>query len=283
MRDYYFSIAGQFTLALRSDVSFDDPQTLTKLRSFLPDCAPIQDYSRRHDVLVEHFNGAATALEVRPRHVMLTTPAAPAIPEDVFHLLYGVVRKEMIEQQGLYTIHATGVLDDQGCRLLTGHSGAGKTTMAQHMVDSSAARLVAANKAVLRLDEESGTMHVVGGTKTMTALNEQGARFSYVLPQHKVASKMPKPSVTHIDLISLNDGAALCETLSTPSALHTLYPLILDQVNADVILGENIIYDGSIAAQTKQKLIPQLRAALDQIRVRKITGSKSFIARHLAS
>lgn len=282
MHDHYYSIANSFTLAVRTPINLSqNPETLFKLGAFLPDVQEITTQSAQPNVVLEHIYGAHTKLNVAPKHVTLTTPstAGEALPEDFYHLLYGVVRKEMFEQQQLCCIHAACVGAGEDFKLLVGHSGAGKTTLAQHAIDRYGVKLFSGNKTVLRF-EQDGRITSLGGTKTMTALDIDGKRYAYSVPKSDIEPKSAV-NITSIDFVRLNDGVAKIENLSPLSALHTLYPLVLDQVNSDVIIGGNHLYDGSLSNEAKQTALESLRASTEQIPVRKITGSKQFITRAL--
>jgi hypothetical protein len=286
--NHYYSIADCFTLVVRSAIDLDqDPNTLLRLGAFLPDIKRIDDYSRPSDVVVDHIYGAQSRVESHSGNVTITTvnesdaseeSQIQTLPEDIYHLLYGVVRKELIEQKSLYCVHAACVGEGQDFRLLVGHSGSGKTTLAQDFLDAGRAKLFSGNKTILQFKGD-GSVVALGGTKTMTALDQNTTRYAYTVDADQRAEAQTVP-ITSIDIIRLNDGVKQCEELSPKSALHTLYPLVMDQVNADVVIGDGTsIYDGDVSKGAKEILMRNLTKATQNIPTRKVTGSRSYLAR----
>jgi hypothetical protein len=65
--------------------------------------------------------------------------------------------------------------------------------------------------------------------------------------------------------------------LSPLSALHTLYPYFLDAVNADVIVNGRQVFSGAALEGAAGHLAEHLGAALEQLPVRKISGSTPYM------
>lgn len=255
MKDYHFRAAGDLKIRFRTAHDLHaDKNALLQFGAYIPGFA---------------------LLDGRPDHIDLKLGSNWAqtngIPEDTYHLLYGMVRKELLIKKDLCTIHGACVgLGDQ-FRLVVGHSGSGKTTLAQRLIDKHAMKLFSGNKTVLRFDKE-GTITAIAGTRTMTALDKNQKRYAYELKaqQYETAQEV---RISGIDIIRVNEGVKECQQLNPLGALHTLYPYVMDQVNADVITGAHQIFDGAVPSATKQKVVKGLSAALNNIPVRKISGS----------
>lgn len=227
----------------------------------------------RTDIVIEHRTGDA-ALTVSGNNVTLISAPTDSLPADLYHLTYAVTRRALMDR-GYFCVHAACVGAGDDFRLVAGHSGAGKTTLAQRLVDGHGYKLLSGNKTVVRFDDDGG-MIAVAGTRTMTAVDGNLKRFAYDMAASDYADGPVK--IRAIDIVRINDGVAEVERLSSLSALHTLYPYFLDAVNADVIVNGRDIYDGTATPAQKSVLA---RGLADAPPVRKISGTMDFMTREV--
>jgi energy-coupling factor transporter ATP-binding protein EcfA2 len=281
LKDLFFKAARNVNIRFKvpnEDIINDD--VMLKLGAYIPDIRRMDNAPWKCDLTFLLADGAPYLGQGQDKGEHCVVMAAPKsrqeMPEDVYHLLYAAVRKVMIEQKDLPIMHAACVVKEGRARLITGVSGSGKTTLTQSLIDDEGYQLVSGNKTVL--DFVGGSLHALSGTKTMTILDCGFNRAAYDLPIDQVAEDNDYP-VTSIDIVRLNDGVEECETLSQMSALHTLYPLVMDNVNKDVIVGGQFLFDGEVSAKAKNDITQRLSRVVRNIPVRKISGSRAFIQR----
>ena len=227
------------------------------------------------DIVIEHVAGDHPALDCRDRHIVLTAPPAADFPADLYHLIYGVTRKALLDR-GYYCVHAACVGTGDDFRLVAGHSGAGKTTLAHRLVEQHGMKLLSGNKTVVRFDADGG-MIAVAGTRTMTAVDRNLNRYAYDMADTEYATGEVR--IKAVDIVRINDGVAEVQRLSLQSALHTLYPYFMDTVNADIIVNGRDIFDGTPSVTAKTALAQGLHKAA--VPVRKISGTMDFMTREV--
>ena len=205
------------------------------------------------------------------------------IPLDAIHLLAGITRKQYLTS-GFFVAHAACVgLDD--LILLPGHSGSGKTAIALELMKRHGMRLYSGNTTVMQANED-GTLTTIAGTKTITAKTTEnkhsgipyGDRAAFMLADHEYAQP---EKIKAIALVRLNDGRQDCTELSPDSALHTLYPLFMDTVHADVLVAGKV-FDGSISNDKKELLAHMLRIAVERTPAVSLVGSLDYIVDSIA-
>ncbi len=273
-----FKSVGKTIFALETSTSIEnDIDILLKMAAHIPGFKIVdnEDFSKKADITVRHLRDTFNDFSYDEKQIIYTTNSLEKMPVDIYHLIYGVVRKTLINEFNNYAIHAACISHNNGYKLIVGHSGSGKTTLAQNLVDTHGRKLFSGNKTLLSINA-NGSITGNGGTRTMTALDVNNNRYAYTLRPDQYADE-ESVDINAIDIIRINDGVEDCEILSPPSALHTLYPYIIDAVNADIILHDHYVFDGTISSLHKKDLIQKLSVALRQVPVRKVSGSMKFL------
>lgn len=273
------SVAGTvYQINTPDDISQDKDILLT-LGAHIPNFEVLNNGDQSPDIVFSYHRDHFNACSFGHKEITYSTSHIEKFPVDLYHLIYGAIRKDLIHRFNYYAVHAACVEAKDGYKLLVGHSGAGKTTLAQNIIDRgdhdiTTRHFFSGNKTVLEISEHRIIANA--GTKTMTALDEHHRRYAYRLLE---TAYSPKPCVNigSIDIIRINDGVQSCETLTRDSALHTLYPYILDAVNADIIVHGDHLFDGAVPPLAKRQLIQNLSTVLNKIPVRKISGSMSYL------
>lgn len=277
MKSYYFNIANHLILCFETDYDLkNNPQTLLRLGAYLPNFQFLDAKPNHIDFKFRLEKSRDNTLIYNDKDCVMGVADSAIFTEDVYHLLYGIVRKHL-HARGLYCVHAACVGVKDSYRLLVGHSGSGKTTLAQQLIDTQDMTLFSGNKTVLKQGPE-GRFQAIAGTKTMTALRGDFSRYAYRLKEDQY-SRLATVPIQAIDLIRLNDGVEECQTLSTLSALHTLYPYLLDQVNADVIIFGDRLFDGALTPHQKGDAVRQIGQVLKRTKVRKLAGSLNYLTK----
>lgn len=209
-------------------------------------------------------------------NVRFDLPPQDGLPMDMVFLLYGAVRRALLAKN-LYCVHAACVGDTDGHVLIAGHSGAGKTTLTQALIDRHGMTLFSGNKTVVRFDGKGG-LSAVAGTRTMTALDKGLNRYAYELPSEAYTKAKDVP-VRRIALVRLNDGVEEAQDLQPLSAMHHLQSFFMDAVNADVVVGGGHILDGNAHKRVREELVRGLMGM--EARVQKFAGGLDFLCRHV--
>jgi len=197
---------------------------------------------------------------------------SPHRAHDIPHLLYAIVRKSWISR-GLYPAHAAAVQKLSGeAVLLAGPSGVGKTTISDALVERTGWGFISGNKTLVSADGRKMDIHAA--TLTRSILQPDGSRQQL---QVECAGVYPI-KIAAIILPYLNDGRQDWYQLSQLSALHTLFPLFLDAMNADVLIDSAAaLYDGAVSAAAKRGLATALEKVLGAIPVYRGVGSLDFL------
>jgi len=276
------SIAGCLTARFRSACDIHHHDAIKRqLHAHIPGLVFGKEGDQPPIITIEHHQSANPRLECTADEVRYYGAAGEAFPVDLYHLLYGITRRALLERN-LYCVHAACVGGADGYHLIIGHSGSGKTTLAQNLVEHHGMTLFSGNKTVIRFEGDGG-LTAIAGTPTMTALDKDFNRFAYGLANDQYAPKAEVP-ITAITIIRVNDGVEETQTLGGLSALHTLYPYFMDTVNADVIVNGKDVFDGTPPAAAKDALVAGLTQAFaHNIPVRKISGSMAYMCRKVAA
>lgn len=217
------------------------------------------------------------------------TLAGEATLMDLLFLCYGVARLHWLAA-GLYPVHAACLAppDQDGLRLIVGHSGVGKTAVTLSSV-ARGEKVFSGNKTLVKI--ENGVVTAVAGTLPITTKAEDAARHlgaasikagyqgrsAFYLADDCYADSAPQV-VRLIVLPRLNDGVEKSKALSALSALHKLYPYFIDAVNGDIILaGGKAVLCGAPAQGVQAQLASSLAGALVGLPVHELEGSLPFI------
>lgn len=272
MAEHYLSLPGGLTACFKTACGLCRADRL-QLGAYVPGIAFLDKVPPHIDLTVEHEISDNQRLEDRGSHVILYAPAREKFPADLCHLLYGVERRALLKRD-FYAVHAACVGRGDDYMLIVGHSGAGKTTLAQNLVEKHGMKLFSGNKTVVRFDDDGG-LRAVAGTRTMTALDGNLDRHAYEMSASDYAPSEVK--IKSAVLVRVNDGVREAQTLGSLSALHTLYPYFMDAVNADVVVNGRDVLDGTPDAGVKKRLAGHLRRSLARLPVHKYSGTMDFL------
>ena len=277
MHKYYMTLPGDMLALFQSASHEMTDDVRLKMAAYVPGIAWSATMPERGpDIVIQHTMTDRPFLADGGTRIMISTATHETFPDDLYHLLYAVIRRQLIARE-MYPVHAACVGDDDGYRLIVGHSGSGKTTLAHRLVSEHGMKLFSGNKTVIRFNDD-GTMTAIAGTRTMTALDRDLNRYAYKMNECQY-TRDQTVAIASIDLVRINDGVEETQVLSRTSALHTLYPFFIDQVNADVIVNGCDILDGTVGAGAKGYLARNLSRS--SVPVSKHAGSVSFLLRSL--
>lgn len=291
MFDHKFIIAGIFKFAFQSNSNL----TLGKnenllLNAYLPGIAPAAARDFKPNLTILHRETKKPSIARHGNQIIINDSWHDTIPPDFYHLLYSIIRLELIKV-GKYSVHAACVAGEKNV-LIVGHSGTGKTNITLTLASSASYKIFSGNKTVIEFDS-AGKLTATAGTSTITLSAEKankkwrktfhgspyGQRLAFFLDEKFYATEQ-KLSIHAIAMVNLNDGVEICGKLSTISALHTLFPFFLDKVNADtIIFGGNHVFVGNISETQEQQLVARLCKSLARIPVYKISGSLNFVTK----
>ncbi len=222
--------------------------------------------------------------------VRLQTLRNNSVPEDFIHAMYGLTRLCWL-RMGILMAHAAcveslGSPGDKEYILVMGVSGAGKTSTTLHCLQLGA-RVFSGNTTLIRIDERGG-MYAVAGTRTMTIRSKDQWRWTWLDKEgehvfgDRVAFELagdsycPDPTVRirKIVIVSLADCNPRAASVDSLSALHRLFPLFMNQMRSDTLLGGAArLINGAVAAHTKLELARLLEHGLQHISVHEFFGS----------
>lgn len=273
MVDHYLALPGGLTACFRTACAVGRQERL-QLGAYVPGIVFLDKAPDRIDITLEHEFSDSPRLEDNGSHIRLYAPESGNLPADLYHLLYGIERRALLGH-GFYPVHAACVGKDDDYILIVGHSGAGKTTLAQNLVEKHGMKLFSGNKTVVRFDGD-GSIKAVAGTKTMTALDVDFNRHAYEMKPDDYAPQT-EAGIKSIILVRVNDGVEEAQTLGSLSALHTLYPYFMDAVNADVIVNGKDVFCSVPAGGFREDLTDKLSKSLRSTPVKKYAGSMDFL------
>lgn len=259
-------------------------------RAYLPGIR-FHKAARQHELLIFYFDSEEEKLVAEDKHIALYDRwSGDGTLLDLLHLIYSAARSLWL-WQWLYPVHSACVGNDSYI-LLVGHSGSGKTAVSLALAEKHGMKVFSTNKTLLQLDE-SGSISAVAGTKTVTASKADAGKH-----QPKKASSYLSRSAFRLDachrappgpariraitLIRLNDGYDRRQQLTAGSALHALYPYLLDQVNADTVLcGGKEVFVSNTPLGSQQRLATELARCLTEVPVYSLSGSMNFVTDQL--
>jgi hypothetical protein len=279
MRNYTLSLPGHLSCRFQTACDLNEGgDAFRYMRAHLPGVT-IQEggaHVAEPDFSIIHNFADKTKLTCSGSKVVFLTPQADEFTRDICHLIYAATRKILIKA-GYYPVHASCVGgDEQGYRLLVGHSGAGKSSLAHHLVEDYGFKLFSGNKTVIQFEEESN-ITAIAGTQTMTVLGDDLKRVSYVMNEEHYASSQQVP-ITSIHLIRLHEGAEETQQQAKSTSIRSLYPYFMDAVNADIIVGDYHVFNGAVPSKSKHHLNRNLRQSLKQVPVYRHAGSLDYLA-----
>lgn len=275
MNNYYLNMPGGLTISFQTACNLlADDEARLYLGAHLPGATISLETEALPDVTVKHVFADKTRLVEQDNHIRYEAPDADQFTRDICHLLYGIERKALIDKS-LYPVHAACVGEGDHYTLIVGHSGAGKTTISDALVEQSGLKLFSGNKTVIRF-EDDGTIKAIAGTKTVTRLDDNQKRHACALPEEQYADQQ-EVTISSIHMVNLNDGVAERQELARTPASVALHPFFMDAVNADVIVGKFHVFNGTTAPSSKHHLLRNLRRSLRDFPVVKTSGSLDYV------
>jgi hypothetical protein len=295
MQTIYFSVQSFCIVKLSSSEPFicgDREKLLLACR--IPGIVFLDDVPDQVSITVEHLEQAPCACVEMGGKMILFDTWNGVIPEDVYHLLYAMVRVHLLGQL-LFPLHAACVGKDGRFTLLIGHTGVGKTTCTLKLLAHESMKLFSGDKTIVQFTE--GGLAAVAGTETLTVRGRDtdavtlspflpytlsGTRLAFQLEPEKYVAQRMVP-ISSIALVRLNDYAPEVKREEEASALHTLYPYFLDVIHADTVLhAGSSIFLGTPPQGTQAYLVQQLRDIFATVPVYSVTGSSDYIANQIA-
>lgn len=287
-----WEIGGDISITFNSNTNFHyDSNDFVRLAGHIPGIKDLDNFDKQASINISHVYTKDEPLRlVQNKYnndITLYSFWKDSLPEDFVHLMYGISRSNWIKNK-IFPIHAACIgNDDLGYILLVGPAGSGKTSMVLHNAVKNGFKVFSADKTLLRFDEK-GDLFAIAGTNTITfrqydtkrwpfikKINESvfGNRVIFNLSQEYYSSLVSVP-IKKIFIIRFNESANIDINLSDLSALHELYPFILDKQREDILLsGHQDIFDGNVSKNIKKYVSKNLSLALKKIPVYKISGS----------
>ena len=247
------------------------------LQSYVPECPDLPELP----VVIQQ--GKTPQLELTP--TCRFTHTENAFPQDGYHLLGALMRTHGLEH-GLYSTHAACI----NGHLLVGHSGAGKTSVLLELLALGMTKLIATDKTFLDIN-----LNAHGGTKSISLeaadaplfnlqaehLEHYGTRLAFM--PNKTALTHHKQPVKAIWFVKLTDKSkAVAQQLEPLSALHRLYPFMMDKINADILLaGGSLLYKAD-DSRAGLALSQGLSDPLKTVPAFTLTGCRQAVATHIS-
>ena len=131
------------------------------------------------------------------------------------------------------------------------------------------------------------TVRESDGERYATPLGKEieayGGRVAFSLDDSHYVSVSDQP-LKAIVIVRLHDGIRDVHQIQPLSALHTLYPYFMDQVNADTIVAHGkAVFRGTTSDQCSENLSNRLGVAVSEIPVLSVAGPLSFVVDTVAS
>jgi hypothetical protein len=282
-----FSLPKEITGMIISDSPFIWGKEASLLaQAYIPGIKDLDTHEAYRDIVISHTEYPVTRIEYSGTQVALDQQWNGKMPLDLFHLLYSMSRVSFLEQQ-CFPLHGACVGNEQGYNLIVGHSGVGKSSLALQLVKDAGMKMFSGNKTLLNFDKEK--MYAIAGTRTMTIKDEDEYRWQGLIHnalnywgriafelnenQYSIQNEVP---ISKIFVPKINDKLEEKKEISPMSAMHMLYPFIMDKVNADTIIGDTI-YIGNVSPATEDYLVKALKSVLKDIPVYGITGPMNYL------
>lgn len=293
MTKLFFSIPNCLTIKVSSDkdLVFGHNELLI-LKGYIPNVVKLETEPSQIDLVFEHTESEEKKLIQKDNniHIFDTWRGAPS--DDLYHLLYGMVRVQLLKRK-LFPIHGACVGKDDYV-LIIGHSGTGKTSVVMKLLEDKNIKIFSEDKTVVSFD--SGKIIAIAGTPTIsmrdTEKNKLGeqkisdyvelwGRYFFTLSPEKYETRQ-SVDIKAIVMMRLNDHIRECKEISLPSSLHSLYPLFMDAVNADIVVSDaNDAFIGVPPEGAGKYLVGQLKIALKSLPVYLLIGTSDYIANEI--
>jgi hypothetical protein len=291
--EYYLELPGNLHIAVTSDTEV--PLTVKDellLGAYLPGVRILDETPRQTDITLHHIESAERGFRQGNDELELRDKWSGELSADVPHLLYSVARTEWLKR-GYYPVHAACV-GLNNFVLLPAASGMGKSTTVLETVMTYGHYIVSGNSSLVEVHDD-GKMNVIAGTRTMTLKIEDFEKGGYAYEKranYGDRTAFTQPSTCYEDeqvdvdlvaLIRLSQTMRKWVDLSPLQALHTLYPLFLNEESRDCIVADGAgLYLGDTPIESRQNLARGLSQAVNKIRAVEAMGNAGYLASNIA-
>ncbi len=290
MSTLFFSVLIRLKIKITSnrDLAFGDTEYLL-LKGYVPNICQLKSEPKKVDVFIKHTESKERKLIQKEDYIHIFDTWDGVFPADLYHLLYGIVRVQLLKRK-LFSVHGACVGKD-GCVLIVGHSGSGKTSVVLKLLQDKGVKVFSGNKTVVSFGSDK--LVAVAGTPTITIrsadekkLKELDVsnmvscweRYAFTLSPERYENKK-SVRVKAIVMTRLNDYEKEYKKINPLSALHNLYPFFLDVVNADVVMSNaEDVFIGTPPKGTEKYLAEHLKRVLENTPVYSLIGSSTFVA-----
>jgi len=283
MTSFYLYFPGSILIYVKSLENLEVSKIL--LNAYVPGVELDLKSDRVPDVVIEYKQANDKKLVQEEGLIHIYDNWGKEFPLDFYHLLYSVVRVELLKRD-LFSVHAA-CIGKSNYILLVGHSGVGKTSIVLELLKNNSTRLFSSNKTVVNFN--GGFLEAVAGTTTITAnindINKHNPEDKIEILTYGDRSAVTtnkyindRGQIQAIVLVGLNDGVEENYIITPASALHKLYGYFFDTVNADTIVcdGQDV-YVGTASLGTQKYLARNLSNVLSKIPTYSIKGSMDFV------
>jgi len=283
MISFYLYFPGSVLIQVKSSGDLGLSELL--LGAYVPGAELVANPDRTPDMVIEHEQTDDKRLIRKEDRIHIYDNWEKDFPLDFYHLLYSMVRVELLKR-GFFSVHAA-CIGKSDYVLIVGHTGVGKTSVVLELLKNKAMKLFSGNKTIVAF--KGGALEAVGGTSTLTASVEDinkhhSGNNTDVIKYGTRAAVTPNKHMNNpgriraIVLVGLNDGVAENNLLDPVSALHRLYAYFLDTINADTIVcGGRDVYVGTPPTGVQESLAQNLKEVLSKIPTYSIKGSMDFV------
>ncbi len=284
MTSFYLSFPHDILIQIKSSEDFVCSKML--LGAYVPGAEVTMSPTREVDIVVGYEKSENKGFIQEEARVVMRDKEDKEFPLDFYHLLYSVVRVQLLKKK-LFSVHAACIGNNEYI-LVMGHTGVGKTSIVLRLLEATDMLLFSGNKTIIAF-QGNGYCEALAGTRTITAHTKDmqqykgegyepyGERIAVELRGEGYAKDPGR--IKAIVLVSLNDGEQENDRINPTSALHKLYPYFLDTVNADTVLCDgDIVYIGTPPSGTQEYLARNLKEILVSLPVYSIKGSIDFIS-----
>ncbi|HEY4484457.1 MAG TPA: hypothetical protein VI978_01905 [Candidatus Paceibacterota bacterium] len=280
MTNFYLSFLGSILTQIKSSRDLELSKIL--LGAYLPGAELVEKPDQMPDIVIEHEHSDISRFIQEEGRVHVYGNWEKEFPLDFYHLLYSVIRVELLKRD-LFPVHAACIGKDD-YTLIVGHTGVGKTSIVLEILKNKDLLLFSGNKTIVSFKGEG--LEAIAGTKTLTARQKDiGRHLGYKIEIIQYGNRAglvfgnktdKSGPIRAIVLVNLNDGVTENNLIEPSSALHRLYPYFLDTINADTIIGQSV-YVGTPPIGTQEKLAQNLKETLSKIPTYAVSGSMDFV------
>src|SRR5207237_886373 len=117
---HFLSLPAGLTACLETPYDLDgDEKVRLRFGAYVPGMSYLDRAPARTDFVLEHVPSDRPRLRSRGNRITLFAPESAAFPEDLYHLFFGIARRELVKR-GAYSVHAACVGRNGRYALLVG-------------------------------------------------------------------------------------------------------------------------------------------------------------------